>query len=122
MRRKTNPVNTHESLVHTVSEFQSFSAKDGYIVELKFLHFVMEESYGECYDYVSLFDGPSIEDNSTIIGTFCETNPGTIRSTGIYLTMQMVSDDDYGEAGFKAEYQHLDAGLVCGGNLFNSQG
>ena len=99
-----------------------FRAEIGFVIKLSFLTFVMEEPLaGECADFVQLYDGDTVDD-STLLGKFCEVSPGAVYSTGQYLTMYMETDFDYGESGFEASYQQIDAGLVCGGYIYSPSG
>ncbi len=75
-------------------------------VTLTFLTFDIEPGSGTfCdYDYVEIFDGPSI--NSPSFGKYCNTtgSPGTIQSTGNSLTILLHSDQAVTKAGFSATW------------------
>ncbi len=64
-------------------------------------------SGGTCdYDYLAFYDGSST--TSTLINSeyYCNTNgnPGTISSTGEYITIRFVSDGGLNLSGFKIQY------------------
>ena len=99
-----------------------FRAKNNFIIELEFLDFQMEDPISaDCVDFVRIYDSDAI-DNSTLVGEFCTASPGTVHSTGQYLTMYMYTDFDHGEAGFEAIYKQKDALGICGGSLFAPSG
>ena len=61
-----------------------FRAKNEFIIELEFLMFEFEESDdGVCLDFVSIYDGDSMtpSDNTTLIGTFCDSIPNVVQSS-----------------------------------------
>uniref|UniRef100_H2YKV4 CUB domain-containing protein n=1 Tax=Ciona savignyi TaxID=51511 RepID=H2YKV4_CIOSA len=86
-------------------------------VAFKFI-FLDIESINSCsFDYMKLFNGPTIA--SPLIGRFCgkQTPSNIVYSTSNYLTVQMVSDGSVGTQGFNASYQQ-----ACGGILIGDSG
>lgn len=82
----------------------------GYLVQLSFQSFEMEE-HGSCrYDYVSVFDNiVDRENSSTPIGKYCGSSiPPVIISTTRALTLFFKSDDSVGREGFVATYSFID--------------
>lgn len=76
-------------------------------VTLTFNLFDIEPGQGTTcnYDYLEIFDGPSV--NSPSLGRFCNTtgNPGTIVSSGGSLTLVLSSDQAVSHAGFDISYE-----------------
>lgn len=84
----------------------TISPTNAYKVTLTFTSFDIEPGSSTfCdYDYVEIFDGPSV--NSPSLGRFCNTtgSPGTIESTGGSLTILLHSDQYLNKAGFSANW------------------
>lgn len=72
-------------------------------VTLLFLDFQMENNEGCHFDYVALFDGPTVAHRH--LGTYCGANkpPATI-TTASQLLLVFKSDFNIGGRGFKAYY------------------
>lgn len=72
-------------------------------VTLLFLDFQMENNEGFHFDYVALFDGPTVAHRH--LGTYCGANkpPATI-TTASQLLLVFKSDFNIGGRGFKAYY------------------
>nr|XP_023417709.1 cubilin [Cavia porcellus] len=89
------------------------------VIKLTFDTFVLERgspSSGCLYDYVTLYDGDSV--NADLVGTFCgSTVPAPFISSGNFLTVQFVSDLDNEAKGFRATYTIMD--MPCGG-MYNA--
>ncbi|XP_051943733.1 CUB domain-containing protein 2 isoform X1 [Hippocampus zosterae] len=76
---------------------------NGSAVTLLFLDFQMENNEGCHFDYVALFDGPTVTHRH--LGTYCGANkpPATI-TTASQLLLVFKSDFNIGGRGFKAYY------------------
>ncbi|XP_057713569.1 CUB domain-containing protein 2 isoform X1 [Corythoichthys intestinalis] len=72
-------------------------------VTLLFLDFQMENNEGCHFDYVALFDGPTVTHHH--LGTYCGTDkPPTTVTTANQLLLVFKSDFNIGGRGFKAYY------------------
>lgn len=69
----------------------------------KFVYIV----YSCSYDYLELFDGESL--SSPSLGRFCSDAFHSIISSQRYLTLQLITDDDKQEAGFKLVFNFVQA-------------
>ncbi|HRH35012.1 MAG TPA: M6 family metalloprotease domain-containing protein, partial [Catalimonadaceae bacterium] len=80
-----------------------FPDQSGSKIKVKFLEFDVENGPGCGYDFLEIYDGPSM--SSPIIGIFCGTDsPGEIESTDPSgaLTFYFYSDGEVPRAGWKA--------------------
>uniref|UniRef100_A0A8C2HMM3 CUB domain-containing protein n=1 Tax=Cyprinus carpio TaxID=7962 RepID=A0A8C2HMM3_CYPCA len=73
------------------------------VVSLVFLDFQLENNEGCNFDYVALFDGPSVKHHH--LGNYCgnERPPNTV-TTSNHLLVVFKSDFNIGGRGFKAYY------------------
>ncbi|XP_071787824.1 cubilin-like isoform X2 [Asterias amurensis] len=89
---------------------------DEHRVQLKFLDFDLEGA--SCvYDYVKLFDGPSLD--YPLLLTHCGTGlpvPAVVYSSGNQMFIRMLSDSSVAYTGFHATYE-----TACGGRLDATQ-
>ncbi|MFA9372432.1 MAG: HYR domain-containing protein [Labilibaculum antarcticum] len=85
----------------------TFTVPVGFVIKIVFDQFNLE-NHGSCrYDWLKAFDGNSVSSDS--FGTYCGTNtPGSIISTGRYLTFQFQSDVSVVRSGWKATIKVLD--------------
>lgn len=74
------------------------------IIGYRFMTFDLE-AHSQCrFDYVDVFDGPSL--TSPPIGRFCgSTVPDMLKSTGPSMLVNFVSDWSVSRAGFTAGYR-----------------
>ncbi|KAF5282685.1 hypothetical protein FQA39_LY17492 [Lamprigera yunnana] len=89
-------------------------------ITLTFTDFELEAStQTEClFDFVEIRDGDN--ENSTLIGQYCEERPPFIQSTYNYLWIKFESDSSVSGDGFKANYSTTNIG--CGGILKANSG
>uniref|UniRef100_A0A672T9Z4 CUB domain-containing protein n=1 Tax=Sinocyclocheilus grahami TaxID=75366 RepID=A0A672T9Z4_SINGR len=84
------------------------------VVSLVFLDFQLENNEGCNFDYVALFDGPSVKHRH--LGNYCgnERPPNTV-TTSNHLLVVFKSDFNIGGRGFKAYYFSVGtwANYVC---------
>lgn len=82
----------------------------GYLVQLTFTSFEMEE-HDDCrFDYLSVYDNIINQENgSRPIGKYCgSSTPPTIMSSSRALTLFFKSDESVGREGFVATYSFID--------------
>ncbi|RZC32589.1 cubilin, partial [Asbolus verrucosus] len=89
---------------HNMQCFYEIAQPLGTVIKLKFLDINLEKnSYSECiYDYIEVRDGS--DENSTLIGTYCERPPPLIVSSYNYLWLKFESDSNTNGRGFQANY------------------
>ena len=77
-------------------------------IVLNILEFDIEEGSGaSCdYDYITFYDGQNTSSPQINSAVYCNTtgNPGTITSTGEYITIRFYSDGGLNRPGFKIQY------------------
>lgn len=85
-------------------------APPGFLIELKFTTFDLEQYYGCRYDYVSIYDEiVTSETNRSAIGKYCGTEkPPTILSTTRALSIFFKADESVNGQGFLARYDFID--------------
>ncbi|XP_068906568.1 cubilin-like isoform X2 [Tenebrio molitor] len=92
----------------------------GKIIKLEFTDLDLEtNSSPDCiYDFVEVRDGH--DQNSTLLGTYCDRIPSLIVSSYNYLWIRFQTDSNNGGRGFKANYTTVSLG--CGGIMKNNTG
>ncbi|XP_053373742.1 deleted in malignant brain tumors 1 protein-like isoform X2 [Mercenaria mercenaria] len=89
------------------------------VVQLKFQMFDLQAHSTCSYEYLVIYDGPSV--TSPLIGRYCgDVMPSAqIRSTSNTLTINFITDSSVTSAGFRAAYNTT---YDCGGVLTSRQG
>ncbi|MBU1718300.1 MAG: hypothetical protein KKA07_04440, partial [Bacteroidetes bacterium] len=78
-----------------------FNSDNGNKIKFTFTAFSL---YGDGYDYLEIFDGPST--SSPLIGKYYSTsNPGVIESSGTSLTFHFYSNSSYSGTGWTADIE-----------------
>ena len=91
------------------------SAEEGFVIQLDFIKFDIEQSTDCTWDYVALYDSSS-PSNDTLLGQYCgKAPPGTIYSSSNALTIEFITDSTGVYDGWEAKYQQKPADDVCGG-------
>ena len=75
--------------------------KDGYLVQIKFVHFDVEETFG-CLDYVTIMDG----DGTILMDRTCGSSPPPViysRTKAVYITFH--TSGQVARRGWKLEWQ-----------------
>ncbi|XP_069805659.1 embryonic protein UVS.2-like [Dendropsophus ebraccatus] len=78
------------------------AAPAGYKITLIIRDFAIESQSTCSYDYLAVFDGPSI--TSPLIGKYCSLTPPSLVSTGSYMLIRFHSDSSVQLRGFQATY------------------
>jgi len=86
------------------SSFESYTytINPGGTVTMNFTAWDVENHASCGYDYLEIYDGPTT--GSPLIGTYCNTSPGTIVSSGGALTFYFDSDSGVEEFGWEANW------------------
>jgi len=87
---------------YTNNETYTYTINPGGTVTINFTSFAVENHATCGYDYLSIYDGPSTA--SPLIGTYCNSSPGTIISSGGALTFYWDSDGGTVAAGWEANW------------------
>ncbi|XP_061178089.1 cubilin-like [Saccostrea echinata] len=91
----------------------------GSVITLTFSAFDLEGSSNCIYDYLTVYDGGSMQ--SPLLGRFCGPQiPGPLSSTQNMMTVRFVTDGSTHNTGFQASYTSTAAG--CGGMLTDPTG
>lgn len=97
------------------------------VVEIRFLDIDIEDLYNCYYDYLKVFDGPTV--HYYPLAVFCGvTLPPPLRSSGSTVTLQFISDNVMGARGFLIEWRAVqESGPpptilpgACGGSLMTA--
>ncbi|XP_078659911.1 inactive serine protease PAMR1-like [Branchiostoma floridae x Branchiostoma belcheri] len=81
----------------------TISVSSGNAIMLQFTSFSLEEDSLCEYDYVAVYDGPTV--TSPLLGKFCGSiPPGPVRSTGNQIVVRFYSDYSGVYDGFEATY------------------
>lgn len=94
------------------------SAPAGYLIEINWLSFNLEDSYHCTYDYVQIFDNTTLDDpsKSTEMGKFCGNRlPPTMTTTSNVATVYFEIDSLNNYDGFYLTYRFIS---VSNGKFF----
>ncbi|XP_044726579.1 cubilin-like [Chrysoperla carnea] len=98
-------------------------APPGFIVQLTWVNFDLEQSYNCSADYVRVYDETIIPGKSKPLGTYCGKKlPPLIVSTTNVLHIEFKSDTSKTAEGFIANYVMRDESKICGRPYFASYG
>lgn len=92
----------------------------GFVVQLSFANFELENAQSCGYDYVAIYDNIITEETSDTrsIGKYCgHEKPPTMMSTSRAMTIVFKSDESINGQGFVATYDFID-GRNCEYNFF----
>ncbi|KAL8603880.1 hypothetical protein ACOMHN_049698 [Nucella lapillus] len=78
-------------------------AQEGFLIQLQFTAFELEDEFECTYDAVTVYDG--LEESDNELGHFCGSEtPEPIKSSGPYLMLHFRTDDSIHWKGFSASY------------------
>ncbi|XP_076463979.1 tolloid-like protein 1 [Babylonia areolata] len=78
-------------------------AEEGFVIQLRFTAFELEDEFECTYDAVTVYDG--LKETAKELGHFCGSDtPEPIKSTGPYLMIHFRTDDSIHWKGFSASY------------------
>lgn len=96
-------------------------APKGYIIQMNFLNFELEQDTACKYDFVTIYNNGS--GRSEQMGPFCGTNaPKVITTTDNIATVVFQTDSSTAKDGFTISFAFIDGTKLCGANYFASQG
>ncbi|XP_052697133.1 cubilin-like isoform X2 [Crassostrea angulata] len=108
-----NAYPANKECVYTINQ------SPGSVVTLSFTAFDLEGSTNCIYDYLTVYDGGSVQ--SPLLGRFCGAQiPAPVSSTQNMMTVKFVTDGSQHNTGFMASYTSSSAG--CGGTLSEPTG
>ncbi|KAL1493429.1 hypothetical protein ABEB36_011486 [Hypothenemus hampei] len=94
----------------------------GYVIKLTWLSFNIEQSSDCSFDYVSVYDNGT-SDNQKLLGVYCGNKlPPVLLTQSNIATITFNSDATYQLEGFSLSYIFIKDENVCGGNYFNPVG
>ncbi|KAF4527383.1 hypothetical protein B566_EDAN015953, partial [Ephemera danica] len=103
---------------HSIDCVYEISLPLGMAVSLQFQDFEMEAEPSCVYDSLEIRDGD--QENSKLIGTYCNHMPPVVVSTFNHLRLRLKTDISVPHRGFHANYTALN--IRCGGILRNNSG
>ncbi|XP_076459085.1 tolloid-like protein 1 [Babylonia areolata] len=78
-------------------------AEEGFVIQLQFRAFELEDEHECAYDAVTVYDG--LKETDTELGNFCGSDtPEPIKSSGSYMMIHFRTDDSIHWKGFSASY------------------
>ncbi|KAG4066297.1 hypothetical protein HA402_000521 [Bradysia odoriphaga] len=96
-------------------------APPGFVIQLTFFSFHLEDSSDCSLDYVEIFEG--FVHNGTKIHRYCGTNiPPVTQSSSNVIGIKFVTDSSVSADGFRVQYMFIDAKRVCGGSFYAPTG
>ncbi|KAJ6643395.1 Cubilin like, partial [Pseudolycoriella hygida] len=96
-------------------------APEGFLVQLTFTDFSLEDSKECSLDSVTLYEGSA--SNGTKIHTYCGISlPPVTQSTNNVLSIKYISGSSDAVEGFRAQYVFIDSQTACGGTFYTSSG
>lgn len=96
-------------------------APKGYVIQMNFISFELEQDSMCKYDFVKIFNNGSGMGDA--VGPFCGTNaPKVITSTDNIATVLFQTDSSTAKDGFTISLAFIDGSKLCGANYFSSQG
>ena len=107
--------------------FYYITADPGFILELYFTFFEIEEDDDCDYDYVNVFYSDHA-DPTAKVGKYCGIYPELnvplrkFISPDRYITVEFHTDDTFNEGGFTADYRQLKSSSICGETFVKPQG
>lgn len=97
------------------------TAPKGYVIQMNFLNFELEQDSTCKYDFVEIFNNGSGKGES--VGRFCGTNvPKVITTVDNIATFYFQSDSSTAKDGFTISFAFIEGSKLCGANYFSSQG
>lgn len=90
-------------------------APPGYVVQLTFSSFIVEQTSGCSFDYVEIFDNTTVNGTGgSMGGRYCgSTKPPVKTTTDNVMTVVFVADDSIAHEGFSASFTLIDASRMC---------
>lgn len=96
-------------------------APQGYVIQLNFISFELEQDTVCKYDSVTIYNNGS--GRGDMMGPFCGTNaPKVITTTDNIATVVFKTDSSTAKDGFTISLNFIDGTKLCGGNYFSSNG